>query len=167
MRDRGEPTVSFTMPAEGACIDILVENNGRNSFGPRISESKGLESVLIDTLVVTNWECIPISPEEILSLKSKKTAACGGAAVFCGTFKAKPGIDAYLSTEALHKGYVFINGFMLGRYWENCSQKTLYVPGGLLQEENTVTVLELYPEGETASIEFAEKHELCGTPIVR
>ena len=42
------------------------------------------------------------------------------------------------------KGFVQINGFNVGRYWAIGPQDTLYIPGALLHEQNTIEVFELY-----------------------
>ncbi|MBQ1934348.1 MAG: beta-galactosidase, partial [Clostridia bacterium] len=81
-----------------------------------------------------------------------------------GEFDARAGVDAYLNTEGLCKGYLFINGFFLGRYMQNTSQKTLYVPGGLLKEHNTVRVMEQYPHASRGVITFSDRHVLTGEP---
>ena len=39
---------------------------------------------------------------------------------------------------------MWVNGFNLGRYWTSSPQRTLYVPGELLRETNTIEVLELH-----------------------
>ena len=41
------------------------------------------------------------------------------------------------------KGYVFVNGFNLGRYWEIGPQKALYLPGALLKDKNEIVILEI------------------------
>ena len=57
------------------------------------------------------------------------------------------------------KGFVWVNGFLLGRYWARGPQRTLYVPAGLLQTgENLFTVLELEHGGD--AIEFRERADL-------
>ena len=45
--------------------------------------------------------------------------------------------------QGFTKGYVFVNGFNLGRYWKIGPQKSLYLPGSLLKENNEIIVFEL------------------------
>ncbi|CAN5589669.1 hypothetical protein BH10ACT3_BH10ACT3_20580 [soil metagenome] len=53
-------------------------------------------------------------------------------------------VDLHLDTSTFGKGFAFVNGELLGRYWRNGPQQTLYVPAPLLQTgSNTVVVLEL------------------------
>ena len=53
-------------------------------------------------------------------------------------------MDTFLDLRNFKKGFVRINGFNLGRYWSVGPQYTLYVPGELLKEENTVEIFEHY-----------------------
>ena len=54
-----------------------------------------------------------------------------------GTFKAGKG-ECFVDMSGFTKGYVFVNGFNLGRYWDIGPQKALYLPGALLKEENEI-----------------------------
>ena len=58
------------------------------------------------------------------------------------------------------KGYVFVNGFNLGRYWEIGPTKTLFVPAPMLKEgKNEIIVFE--SDGtSTATIEFFAEPDL-------
>jgi beta-galactosidase GanA len=54
------------------------------------------------------------------------------------------------------KGYVWVNGHNLGRYWEIGPQKRLYCPAGWLKKgQNEVIVLDLF-QLEPASLIGAE-----------
>ncbi|WP_097923469.1 beta-galactosidase family protein [Streptomyces sp. wa1063] len=61
-----------------------------------------------------------------------------------------PGVDhAGLELPGWTRGFVWVNGFCLGRYWSVGPQRTLYVPGPVLREgANEVWVLELEDAGE-------------------
>ena len=45
------------------------------------------------------------------------------------------------------KGCIYINGFNIGRYWNVGPQGTLYVPGELIKEKNSIHVFELHNPG--------------------
>ena len=50
--------------------------------------------------------------------------------------------DTYLDTTELTKGYLFVNGRNLGRYWNKGPQKRLYCPGVWLKKgQNTIHAL--------------------------
>ena len=42
---------------------------------------------------------------------------------------------------AAGRGFVLINGFNIGRFWEIGPQYTLYVPGGLIKEKDNEIVV--------------------------
>lgn len=47
--------------------------------------------------------------------------------------------------EPFAKGFVAVNGFLLGRYWKIGPQKSLYLPGSILREENEIVVFDEQP----------------------
>lgn len=59
---------------------------------------------------------------------SADAADATGAAFFHGTFDADGAADAFLSTDGWGKGYVWVNGFNLGRYWSAGPQRTSTSP---------------------------------------
>lgn len=70
-------------------------------------------------------------------------------AFYRGTFAVSETADTFLRTDGWRKGVVWINGFLLGRYWQAGPTKTLYVPAPLLREgENEIVVLDLHGFGE-------------------
>ena len=79
----------------------------------------------------------------------------------CGelNIEGKPA-DTFLRLDGFKKGFVTINGFNLGRYWEIGPTKTLYVPAPMLKEgKNEIIVFE--SDGTaTATVEFFAKPDL-------
>lgn len=76
-----------------------------------------------------------------------------------GTFKSSSKDDCFVHLSGFKKGYVWINGFNLGRYWEIGPQKSLYLPGALLKDKNEITVLEM--EGFSSPfVSILDKHDL-------
>lgn len=57
-------------------------------------------------------------------------------AILKGTFNLTVPGDTYINMEDYIKGYVWINGRNLGRYWSRGPQLRLYCPGVWLKEEN-------------------------------
>ena len=68
--------------------------------------------------------------------KAEKFDKDKGAMFYKGTFKANSQADCFVHLDGFEKGYVWVNGFNLGRYWKVGPQKSLYLPGCLLKEEN-------------------------------
>ena len=66
-----------------------------------------------------------------------------GAGFFHGEVIIEEAADTYLALPGFGKGVVWVNDFLVGRFWEIGPQVTLYVPGPLLQAgSNRITVLE-------------------------
>lgn len=68
-----------------------------------------------------------------------------------GTFSAKEKKDSFIHLEHFTKGFVVVNGFNLGRYWEINPQKSLYLPASLLKDENELLVFDEKPSKEPVS----------------
>ena len=51
--------------------------------------------------------------------------------------------DTWLDFSGWGKGFVLVNGFNIGRFWEIGPQKTLYIPGPLLKNgKNEIIIFE-------------------------
>ncbi len=146
MREREhEPIVLTLENGREYTLELLVENMGRINFGEKIIEKKGLITPpTLDGEIIENWECLSQPMTEISSLDYKPDTAQKGPIFAKGTFKAEPNVDTFLDMRDFGKGVAYVNGFNLGRYWSLGPQYTLYVPGELLKEENTVEIFEQY-----------------------
>ena len=72
--------------------------------------------------------------------------------VFRGTFTLDAPADTFLDLGGYGKGYVWINGHLLGRYWAIGPQQSLYCPAPWLKQgENTIVVLDLLATGEASA----------------
>lgn len=147
MRDVESPIVKINAK-EPHKLEILVENMGRTNTRPQFFEEKGIMgSVLFGGANLYGWECRPLPLDNIDKLNY--TDKVSTSPIFMrGRFKAQNGIPTHLDMRGFTKGVVFVNGFNLGRYWNVGPQQTLYVPGGLLEEENEIVVFELYEQHE-------------------
>ena len=154
---------------------LLIENMGRICFGYKMSfDRKGILNCV--HLFPVNSEtgkvgraqfmlsCYDIHTLPLKDLSklnySKLIREEENPTFYKGTFKAEKGTDTYLKLDGWNKGVVWINGFNIGRYWKIGPQETLYVPGELLKEENTIEILELYTPNENVTVEFCDKPSL-------
>jgi beta-galactosidase len=149
-RDHHE--TSITLPADAAGrLEILVEDQGRVNYGPRLGEPKGLVGEgRINGKPVEVWTCVPLDLADIapiLSLVSDQltdAVPVAGPAFIMGDVDIDSPADTFLAMDGWTKGMVWINGFCLGRYWSKGPQTRLYVPGTLLRAgSNSIVVLEL------------------------
>ena len=148
-RRLGQKTLHVDL-AGGQPLEILVENMGRINFGPRmVDDRKGIVgTVTLNGEELTGWDqyALPMDNLERLRFSS---AARNAPAFHRGTFKLASLGDSFLDMRGWGKGYVWVNGHDLGRYWKVGPQQTLFVPAVWLQKrENTVIVLDLDPGGE-------------------
>jgi hypothetical protein len=67
-------------------------------------------------------------------------------------------VGFYLFMKDWQKGFVFVNGFNLGKYWNIGPLLTLYIPADVLRDgKNEILVFELY-EAKKASIFLSKTH---------
>lgn len=157
---------------ELAALEILVENQGRINYGPCFGQGKGiLDGVLINQRYVFHWDQRAIDLEKPLAellqvgvaqdgaeISASATpgavaADATGAGFFHGELHIAEAADTHLALPGFGKGLVWVNDFLLGRFWEIGPQVTLYVPGPLLKAgRNKITVLELEHGGTHAEL---------------
>jgi beta-galactosidase len=128
-------------------LDILVENMGRVNFGPRlVDDRKGIVGqVTLAGSVLTGWENYPL-PMTDLSALSFSISKVKEPAFFRGQFEVSSLGDTFLDMRGWGKGYVWVNGHNLGRYWKIGPQQSLFLPGFWLKGgTNQVVVLDLEP----------------------
>jgi len=153
---RTEKTTVQALPPRPGMLHVLLEDQGRVNYGPRLGEAKGLIGpARTARRALHSWETLALSleglDEQLLehlrhAPPSQDRGAPLAGPVFChGVFATTAGADHFLSTAGWGKGLVWVNGFLLGRYWSTGPTQTLYVPGPLLSpERNEVVVLELH-----------------------
>lgn len=174
LRDRGATRIADGVPVVGKTpaikqdgkekkIDILVENMGRINFGRQLTdERKGMEDCIIysgNKLFGYDTRTLPL--EDLSKLEWKDNSFDDHKPCFFkGKFDAKSGIDTYISFENLDHGYIWVNGFNVGRYDSAGPQMTLYLPGHFLKDtDNELIVLDIDPCGERKVINFLD-HEI-------
>ncbi|PPG69195.1 glycoside hydrolase family 35 protein [Rathayibacter rathayi] len=136
---------ALTLPSGRGELAILVENQGRVNYGARIGEHKGLiGGVRLDGAELTGWAARPLALECLPDLAVTASAFPAGPQLASGSFELDEPADLYLDTLHWGKGLVWVNGFLLGRYWRRGPQRTLIVPAPETRAgRNRVVVLEL------------------------
>jgi beta-galactosidase len=85
----------------------------------------------------------PLPLGDLSKLKFKSTPA-QGPAFYRASFDLKPAGDTFLDLSGWGKGYVWVNGHNLGRYWGVGPQQSLFCPGVWLKSAgNQIVVLDL------------------------
>ncbi|XP_058814092.1 beta-galactosidase-like [Topomyia yanbarensis] len=170
---------SLPIPAGwGTKLSILVENQGRTNFDV-LDDYKGvLGNVTIQTydepyyLKLSNWTNIGFPFENFDKLKqltdsvtegqgvNARGMAIHGPVIFKGilTINSKEIFDTYINMTGWGKGFIFINGFNLGRYWPAVGpQITTYLPKELLKDgDNDIIMVELQRAPSDSKICFTD-----------
>jgi len=138
-----QSSVAVEIPAEGATLDILLENTGRINFGTHLADGRAgiVGSVTLNGRKLEGWKTYSLpmnSPEEIRHW-TKGDAA--GPAFHRGTFKVEKTTDTNLDTSALTKGFVWLNGHNLGRTWNIGPQTSIFVPATWLRQGTNQVVV--------------------------
>ncbi|WP_370466650.1 beta-galactosidase family protein [Streptacidiphilus sp. PB12-B1b] len=169
--DPQQPAVEFAVPGPSAELTLLVESMGRVNYGAGLGDRKGVAGVLHTQQYLHQWTVEPMPLRDgtpgVLPWPGGEaardhapgdaaTAPRGtGPAFHRGRFQVDEPADAYLALPGWTKGYAWINGVLLGRYWDRGPQRTLYLPWPLLRPgSNELTVLELdaAPPARTADL---------------
>ena len=158
----------LTIP-QGSWLSVLVEDQGRVNYADRLGELKGLiGQITLAGAPLTGWAATPIDVAAlgerlsgddaaalgkgggatrgatVSSAASTAAGAVSGPVALRGEFTLEKSTTLFLDTHGWGKGFAFVNGFFLGRYWSNGPQRTLYVPQPVVRAGvNTVVVLEL------------------------
>ncbi|MFJ8691640.1 beta-galactosidase [Streptomyces roseolilacinus] len=153
-RGAAETLEGIAAPPGGARLGLLVESMGRVNYGVGLGDRKGVREVLHDRQLLHGWTARAVelghgTPERVPwgtpPGATARRAGPVGPVFHRGFLEVAEPADAYLALPGMRKGYVWVNGFCLGRYWEERGpQRTLYLPWPLLRAgRNEITVLEL------------------------
>lgn len=146
----------------GDVLTVLCENMGRTNFGPKMMRKKGIAGrCLIDNRIHFNWDVYPLPMDNLEKLTFGKEIPAEASVFYRGTMEIEDVKDTFLKLEHFTKGFVTVNGFNIGRYWEVGPQKTLYVPASVLKKGvNEIIVFESDGIKGVAEIEFCDTHQL-------
>ena len=165
-RDHHDRFVTLPTDAQGT-LRILVEDQGRVNYGPRLGESKGLGTVHLNGHELTSWSSTPYQLDGHTELDftpiTDNTVSQTGPVFLAGQFELESPVNLFIDTTHWGKGNVWVNGFNLGRYWARGPQHTLFVPKELLSAgTNSITVFEVNGV-ENTSVNFVAKADLGHT----
>ena len=130
---------------EGDIIDIFVDAMGHVNFGAHITDRKGISDLRILSVPQSrsfmNIEIHCLDMEDLSKIcYDSVPKKC--PAFLKGSFKADKKGECYLDMRGFTKGFVKINGFNIGRYWNKGPQLALYIPSSLLKDENEIVIFE-------------------------
>ncbi|XP_031636226.1 beta-galactosidase-like isoform X2 [Contarinia nasturtii] len=160
----------------GKVLQILVENQGRINFDIA-NDFKGIiGDVLLNDVTLKNWNITGFPFEnstqidELIAavdqdseMNTIKVRTCEHLRslpmIFHGTFDVDDIADMFVNPIKWGKGFIFVNGFNLGRYWPLVGpQITLYLPKEILRkQQNTIVVVELQRAPKNGHVKFSDK----------
>ncbi|KJK11426.1 beta-galactosidase [Terrabacter sp. 28] len=122
---------AIVLPRAHGRLEVLVEDEGRVNYGPRIGEVKGLIGpATVDGRSVLGWEATAVALESMpeRALTGEDSPVPLRAGLVRSTFVLDAPGDLAIDTNELGWGVAWVNGFCLGRYRPNGPQRTLFVP---------------------------------------
>jgi len=146
-----------------AQLDILVENMGRVNYGAKLRDKKGAVGMRFGRQHHFGWDmyALPMDNLDKLDFKPIKKAEIFSPVFLRGYLEIiEEPCDTFIRLDGFKKGFVTVNGFNLGRYWEIGPTKTLYVPAPMLKKgRNEIIVFE--SDGtDQYTVEFFAEPEL-------
>jgi beta-galactosidase len=134
-------------------LDILVENNGRINYGPYLADNRhGItQKATLQGRELYNWKMYCFGFDDLKGIKfSSEPVTDGTPVIYKGNFKLTEAADTFLDMHGFGKGFVFLNGYNLGKYWEIGPQKTLYIPAVWLKKgNNEIAIIDQLKQGHT------------------
>ena len=148
----------------GDRITILCESLARVNFGRKMMVRKGIVGILqvSHNKQHFGWEVYPLPMDNLdrIVWTNEIKQGTNQFYVFELNIQGEPR-DTFLRTDNFRKGFVLINGFNIGRFWEIGPQKTLYVPKSLLKEgKNEIILFDGDGIKGEPIIEFTDKPDL-------
>lgn len=164
-REHQVTSMMLRIPERGSRVDVLVENQGRVNYGPRLVDPKGiLGEIELDHQPVRDLVSYPLPLDnlDVLDFAAGQDITNPRCPVLCvGWFDIDEPADGYLDMSDWTKGVVWVNGFNLGRYWDRGPQRRLYLPGPLLRAgRNELRVLELHGLRTPAAVPLTDSPDL-------
>jgi beta-galactosidase len=161
--DRRSHGFSLRIPARErpATLELLVEAMGRVNFGVEVHDRKGVHGPVTLTAAgagpveLRGWQVyrLPLDGAMLAGLRytpaTRRDVAAKAPAFWRATLHVGTPGDCFLDLRPWGKGFVWVNGHNLGRYWNIGPQQTMYVPGPWLHPgDNEVVILDLLGPAE-------------------
>lgn len=145
--DRRLKLDSVQLPALAATdvLELFVENNGRVNYGPYLTDNRhGItEKVSLNGKVLQGWEMYQFPFSDVKSYAFSNRQVAESPALYKGSFSLAQTGDTYLDMRGFGKGFVFLNGHNLGKYWEIGPTQTIYIPACWLRKgKNEIVVFD-------------------------
>ena len=135
-----------------AVLKIVVDTFGHVNFSKFLEKDrKGLiGKVTLGDKPLTGWRVSTMNLEKKSPRLAARARGTEKGAYYLAEVELQNPIDTFLDMKDWQKGYVWVNGHLLGRYWNVGPQERLYCPGEFLKNgKNTVEILDLFMNTDT------------------
>ena len=146
-RRRNQRSIDLPERRKDAVLKVVVDTFGHVNFSRFMEKDrKGLiGKVMLGDKVLTGWR---VSTMDLAKSRPSRAARPRGTemgAYYRAEVELQNPIDTFLDMKDWQKGYVWVNGHLLGRYWNVGPQERLYCPGEFLKNgSNVIEVLDLF-----------------------
>lgn len=159
-KKKGESS-PFLMPALSGerKIGVLVDTMGRVNYGENMLDRKGISDIYLGIQRLMNYDVWTLPLDNLDKLKYSSSVKNEEPVFLKGSFKTDSKADCFIHLDGFNRGCVYINGFNLGRFWKVGPQKSLYIPGTLLKDENEIIVFNIGGYSKP-TVSITDKHNL-------
>lgn len=159
-KKKGESS-PFLMPALSGerKIGVLVDTMGRVNYGENMLDRKGISDIYLGIQRLMNYDVWTLPLDNLDKLKYSSSVKKEEPVFLKGSFKTDSKADCFVHLDGFNRGCVYINGFNLGRFWKVGPQKSLYIPGTLLKDENEIIVFNIGSYSKP-TVSITDKHNL-------
>lgn len=159
-KKKGESS-PFLMPALSGerKIGVLVDTMGRVNYGGNMLDRKGISDIYLGIQRLMNYDVWTLPLDNLDKLKYSSSVKKDEPVFLKGSFKTDSKADCFIHLDDFNRGCVYINGFNLGRFWKVGPQKSLYIPGTLLKDENEIIVFNIGGYSKP-TVSITDKHNL-------
>lgn len=159
-KKKGESS-PFLMPALSGerKIGVLVDTMGRVNYGENMLDRKGISDIYLGIQRLMNYDVWTLPLDNLDKLKYSSNVKKEEPVFLKGSFKTDSKADCFVHLDGFNRGCVYINGFNLGRFWKVGPQKSLYLPGTLLKDENEIIVFNIGGYSKP-TVSITDKHNL-------
>ena len=139
----------ISLGKNSAELTVLAENQGYINFGEFFCEKEKGAGILLgggSNHFLTDWEIFALPMDDLskISFEDMRPVDYGVPAFYRTEVEIGEPRDTFLKFPGV-KGFVVVNGFNIGRYWNAGPGDVLYVPGELLKKgKNEFIVFEQY-----------------------
>jgi len=131
-----------------ALLDILVDSFGHVGYGHAMVDRKGIVGdIRLDGEGLRDWQVhgLPLADAWLASLRPLQGEPTRPGVFFKARLRLEQPGDCYLDMAGWDKGYLWVNGHLLGRYWRIGPQQRLFCPASFWKRgDNEVMLLDLH-----------------------